>query len=62
MNRAVLIICVVAVAVATFYSAALWGHWVATGVGIVLALAVGTVALVDHRRRQARGATPANRG
>jgi membrane protein YdbS with pleckstrin-like domain len=60
MNRAVLIICVVAISVVTFYSTALWGHWTATIVAIVLLLALAAVAFVDHRRRTRR-ATPADR-
>ncbi len=62
MNRALLIIGVPAVAVATFYAAALWGRWAATVMAVLLSLLLGFVALVDHRRREGRHANPANRG
>jgi uncharacterized membrane protein YqjE len=60
MNRAILIIGVLAVGVTTFYVAAFWGRWAATIVAIALLLLLAMVAFVD-RRRVSRRATPAGR-
>jgi membrane protein implicated in regulation of membrane protease activity len=59
MNRALLIIGIPAVGVAAFYSAALWGWWVAMWVAIGLTLLLAGVAVVDRRRRRAGGEHPA---
>jgi membrane protein implicated in regulation of membrane protease activity len=52
MNRALLIIGIPAVGVASFYSAALWGWWMAMWVAIGLSLALAGVAIFDRRRRR----------
>jgi membrane protein implicated in regulation of membrane protease activity len=62
MNRALLIIGIPAIGVAAFYSAALWGWWVAMWVAIGLSVLLAGVAVFDRRRRQAGRAQPAGRG
>lgn len=54
MNRALLIIGIPAVGVATFYAAALWGPWVATFVAIGMSLLLGTAVAFERRRRAPR--------
>lgn len=61
MNRALLIIGIPAVGVATFYAAALWGRWAATFVAIGLSLLLGAAIVFERRRRAARE-HPASRG
>lgn len=61
MNRALLIIGVPAVAVATFYAAALWGWLPAVITAVFLSLLLGTIGIVDRRRRDGRHASTADR-
>jgi membrane protein implicated in regulation of membrane protease activity len=62
MNRALLIIGIPAVGVAAFYSAALWGWWVAMWVAIGLSLLLAAVTVFDRRRHRAGREHPASRG
>jgi hypothetical protein len=62
MNRALLIIGIPAVGVATFYAAVLWGRWVAMFVAIGLLLLLWAATAFERRRRSAAREHPAGRG
>jgi hypothetical protein len=61
MNRALLIIGIPGVCVASFYAAVLWGRWGATFVAIGLSLLLGAAITYERRRRQASPERPAGR-
>ncbi len=62
MNRALLIIGIPAVGVATFYVAVLWGRWAAVFAAIGLSLLLLALAELERRRHRAGREHPAGRG
>jgi membrane protein implicated in regulation of membrane protease activity len=61
MNRALLIIGIPAVGVATFYVAVLWGRWAAVVAAIGLSLLLLALAELERRRRRTGREHPAGR-